>query len=167
MELSLRETGRGRWNKLDILDYRSINLATEESLSLSLKHQKPFYFSKWVATLLSPPPLPLMRPREVFILVERDADRVGMADGQGHVLSSALLAFAANDTSTMLSFYMLHILRSMVRYDSQSPAPLLSSPRSLGGSLIAKRLDTAVLPIDELSHARLELEDIIGCSLSA
>jgi F-box protein 9 len=62
MDLSLKETGRGRWvphlpswvqsadlyrwNKLEIRDYRSINLATEESLSLSLKHQKPFYFSK-------------------------------------------------------------------------------------------------------------------------
>lgn len=35
-----------RWNKLDILNYQSINLATGESLGLSLKHQKPFYFSK-------------------------------------------------------------------------------------------------------------------------
>jgi len=46
MELSLRETGRGRWNKLDMLRYNSINLSTGESLGLSLKHQKPFYFSK-------------------------------------------------------------------------------------------------------------------------
>ena len=46
MELSLRETSRGRWNKLDILDYRSINLQTGEVLGLALKHQKPFYFSK-------------------------------------------------------------------------------------------------------------------------
>ncbi|KAK8864651.1 hypothetical protein IAR55_001901 [Kwoniella newhampshirensis] len=46
MELALRETSRGRWNKLDIIDYRSINLVTGESLALALKHQKPFYFSK-------------------------------------------------------------------------------------------------------------------------
>ncbi|WVQ79989.1 hypothetical protein IAT38_002090 [Cryptococcus sp. DSM 104549] len=46
MELALRETSRGRWNKLDILEYRSINLATGEALALSLKHQRPFYFSK-------------------------------------------------------------------------------------------------------------------------
>ncbi|CAK9782454.1 hypothetical protein CC85DRAFT_146955 [Cutaneotrichosporon oleaginosum] len=46
MELTLRETGRGRWNKLDLVSYSSINLATGEALGLSLKHQKPFYFSK-------------------------------------------------------------------------------------------------------------------------
>lgn len=46
MILSLKETQRGRWNKLDIDLYRSINLANDEVLALSLKHQKPFYFSK-------------------------------------------------------------------------------------------------------------------------
>ncbi|BEI86619.1 hypothetical protein CcaverHIS002_0609060 [Cutaneotrichosporon cavernicola] len=46
MELMLRETGRGRWNKLDLVSYSSINLATGEALGLTLKHQKPFYFSK-------------------------------------------------------------------------------------------------------------------------
>jgi F-box protein 9 len=46
MDLSLKTTNRGRWNKLDLDTYRSINLATDESLNLSLKHQKPFYFSK-------------------------------------------------------------------------------------------------------------------------
>jgi F-box protein 9 len=46
MELSLRETSRGRWNKLDITSYQSVNLATGEVLGLALKHQKPFYFSK-------------------------------------------------------------------------------------------------------------------------
>ena len=46
MELALRETGRGKWNKLDILEYRSVNLESGEVLALSLKHQKPFYFSK-------------------------------------------------------------------------------------------------------------------------
>lgn len=48
MELTLRETGRGRWNKLDLASYSSINLATGEALGLTLKHQKPFYFSKCV-----------------------------------------------------------------------------------------------------------------------
>ena len=46
MDLSLRETSRGRWNKLSIEEYRSINLATGEVMALGLKHQKPFYFSK-------------------------------------------------------------------------------------------------------------------------
>lgn len=46
MELTLKETQRGRWNKLDLDHYASINLATGEALGLSLKHQKPFYFSK-------------------------------------------------------------------------------------------------------------------------
>ncbi|KAL7421994.1 hypothetical protein Q5752_003766 [Cryptotrichosporon argae] len=46
MELALRETQRGRWNKLDLSSYRSIHLATGEVLELGLKHQKPFYFSK-------------------------------------------------------------------------------------------------------------------------
>nr|XP_019046593.1 hypothetical protein I302_05343 [Kwoniella bestiolae CBS 10118]OCF25523.1 hypothetical protein I302_05343 [Kwoniella bestiolae CBS 10118] len=46
MELILKSTGRGRWNKLEILEYRSINLRTGEVLALALKHQKPFYFSK-------------------------------------------------------------------------------------------------------------------------
>lgn len=46
MELHLRETGRGRWNKLDMLSYNSIHLGSGETLGLSLKNQKPFYFSK-------------------------------------------------------------------------------------------------------------------------
>ena len=46
MELQLRTTTRGRWNKLDMESYSSINLSTDEHLGLSLKHQKPFYFSK-------------------------------------------------------------------------------------------------------------------------
>lgn len=40
-----------RWNKLDLQAYQSINMETEETLLLSLKHQKPFYFSKWVLHL--------------------------------------------------------------------------------------------------------------------
>lgn len=46
MELTLKETQRGKWNKLDLDHYASINLSTGEALGLSLKHQKPFYFSK-------------------------------------------------------------------------------------------------------------------------
>ncbi|WVN87671.1 uncharacterized protein L203_102857 [Cryptococcus depauperatus CBS 7841] len=46
MELSLGQSTRGKWNKLTILEYRSINLATRETLALSLKHQKPYHFSK-------------------------------------------------------------------------------------------------------------------------
>ncbi|TYJ54452.1 hypothetical protein B9479_004868 [Cryptococcus floricola] len=46
MELALRETSRGRWNKLDLLEYRSVNLGTDETLGLGLRNQKPFYFSK-------------------------------------------------------------------------------------------------------------------------
>lgn len=46
MDLSLRTTTRGRWNKLEMLTYQSINLANGEALGLSLKHQRPFYFSK-------------------------------------------------------------------------------------------------------------------------
>lgn len=58
MKLGLKSTQRGRfvrinptmltfrWNKLDLQAYQSINLETEETLTLSLKHQKPFYFSK-------------------------------------------------------------------------------------------------------------------------
>lgn len=50
MDLGLKTTTRGRWNKLEMRTYQSIRLGTGEALGLSLKHQKPFYFSKWVAT---------------------------------------------------------------------------------------------------------------------
>jgi len=46
MNLDLRSAQRGRWNKLEMRDYQSIRLNTGEALGLSLKHQKPFYFSK-------------------------------------------------------------------------------------------------------------------------
>jgi F-box protein 9 len=63
MDLCLKTTHRGRcvayklgvisaeelscrWNKLEMLTYQSINLLNGEALGLSLKHQKPFYFSK-------------------------------------------------------------------------------------------------------------------------
>jgi F-box protein 9 len=46
MDITLRQTHRGRWNKLDIARYSTVNIATGELLHLSLRHQKPFYFSK-------------------------------------------------------------------------------------------------------------------------
>ncbi len=46
MDLSLKCTTRGRWNKLEMQSYQSINLASGEALGLSLKHQKAFFFSK-------------------------------------------------------------------------------------------------------------------------
>ncbi|GHJ90404.1 hypothetical protein NliqN6_6806 [Naganishia liquefaciens] len=46
MDLCLKTTHRGRWNKLEMLTYQSVNLLNGEALGLSLKHQKPFYFSK-------------------------------------------------------------------------------------------------------------------------
>ncbi|KAJ9099167.1 hypothetical protein QFC21_004047 [Naganishia friedmannii] len=46
MDLCLKTTTRGRWDKVDMLTYQSINLVNGEALGLSLKHQKPFYFSK-------------------------------------------------------------------------------------------------------------------------
>jgi len=48
MDLDLKTATRGRWNKLEMRDYSSVNLGTGEVLGLSLKHQKPFYFSKYV-----------------------------------------------------------------------------------------------------------------------
>ena len=64
MDLCLKTTHRGRyaeqktgwghlftillcrWNKLEMLTYQSVNLLNGEALGLSLKYQKPFYFSK-------------------------------------------------------------------------------------------------------------------------
>lgn len=46
MNLELRSAQRGRWNKLVMRDYQSVRLGTGEALGLSLKHQKPFFFSK-------------------------------------------------------------------------------------------------------------------------
>lgn len=46
INLALIVTRHYRWNKLEMLTYQSINLFNGEALGLSLKHQKPFYFSK-------------------------------------------------------------------------------------------------------------------------
>ncbi|CAO1631614.1 unnamed protein product [Sympodiomycopsis kandeliae] len=45
MILSLRSTSRGKWNKMEMLDYCSINLETGEVLPLPPKHSRPFHFS--------------------------------------------------------------------------------------------------------------------------
>lgn len=36
---------RGRWNKLELLDYESVNLQTAEACAIPQKHDKPFQFS--------------------------------------------------------------------------------------------------------------------------
>ncbi|CAO1632069.1 unnamed protein product [Parajaminaea phylloscopi] len=45
MILSLRSTSRGKWNKMELLDYRSIHLETGEVCSIPAKHSRPFHFS--------------------------------------------------------------------------------------------------------------------------
>ncbi|PWN29048.1 hypothetical protein BDZ90DRAFT_231049 [Jaminaea rosea] len=45
MILSLRSTSRGKWNKMEMLDYRSVNLETGEVVSIPNKHSRPFHFS--------------------------------------------------------------------------------------------------------------------------
>ncbi|KIS67033.1 SCF ubiquitin ligase complex subunit HRT3 [Mycosarcoma maydis] len=49
MVFSLRSTTRGRWNKLDLLDYYSVNLTNGEVLPLPQKHSRPFHFSRVIA----------------------------------------------------------------------------------------------------------------------
>ncbi|CCA71159.1 related to F-box protein pof7 [Serendipita indica DSM 11827] len=46
MRLGLRSKPVGRWNKLDILNYSSIRIATDEETPLLLKHERPYWFSK-------------------------------------------------------------------------------------------------------------------------
>jgi F-box protein 9 len=43
--LKLDKTSRGKWNKMDILEYDSINLESGEVCALPLNHKKPFHFS--------------------------------------------------------------------------------------------------------------------------
>ena len=49
MVFGLRSTTRGRWNKLDLLEYYSVNLTNGEVLPLPQKHSRPFHFSRVVA----------------------------------------------------------------------------------------------------------------------
>ncbi|KAL0065803.1 hypothetical protein AAF712_007106 [Marasmius tenuissimus] len=46
MTLSLRSRPLGRWNKLDISSYDSVNLETGDAYPVALKHERPFWFSK-------------------------------------------------------------------------------------------------------------------------
>ncbi|KIK99812.1 hypothetical protein PAXRUDRAFT_822351 [Paxillus rubicundulus Ve08.2h10] len=46
MTLSLRSKPLGRWNKLDLVSYESVNVEDGEVVPLPLKHERPFWFSK-------------------------------------------------------------------------------------------------------------------------
>jgi len=46
MTLHLRSKPLGRWNKLELEDYSSVNLGTGEVLPFGLKHERPFWFSR-------------------------------------------------------------------------------------------------------------------------
>lgn len=49
MVFGLRSTTWGRWNKLDLLEYYSVNLTNGEVLPLPQKHSRPFHFSRVIA----------------------------------------------------------------------------------------------------------------------
>ncbi|EIW79397.1 hypothetical protein CONPUDRAFT_127505 [Coniophora puteana RWD-64-598 SS2] len=46
MELELRSRPLGRWNRLDLVAYDTVQVATGEVLALPLKHDRPFWFSR-------------------------------------------------------------------------------------------------------------------------
>ncbi|KAJ4475067.1 hypothetical protein J3R30DRAFT_3337548 [Lentinula aciculospora] len=46
MHLNLLSRPLGRWNKMDIVSYESVNLETGEVSPVALKHERPFWFSK-------------------------------------------------------------------------------------------------------------------------
>jgi len=46
MVLSLKSKPLGRWNRLTIEEYSSVNLSTGDTATLGLKHERPFWFSK-------------------------------------------------------------------------------------------------------------------------
>lgn len=46
MTLTLRSRPLGRWNKLDFDAYDSVDLESGETIPLSLKHERAFWFSK-------------------------------------------------------------------------------------------------------------------------
>ncbi|KAJ3763829.1 hypothetical protein EV360DRAFT_32783 [Lentinula raphanica] len=46
MNLTLLSRPLGRWNKMDIASYDSVNLETGEASPVALKHERPFWFSK-------------------------------------------------------------------------------------------------------------------------
>ena len=46
MTLTLRSRPLGRWNKMDIETYDSVNIETGDVNPVALKHERPFWFSK-------------------------------------------------------------------------------------------------------------------------
>ncbi|KAK2463536.1 hypothetical protein APHAL10511_004287 [Amanita phalloides] len=46
MILELRSRPLGRWNRLDIASYDSVNLETGDTLPVALKNERPFWFSR-------------------------------------------------------------------------------------------------------------------------
>jgi len=46
MLLDLKSRPLGRWNKLDLAGYSSVEAETGEACPFSLKHERPFWFSK-------------------------------------------------------------------------------------------------------------------------
>lgn len=46
MSLELRSKPLGRWNRLDIQSYDTLNLETGDVTPVALKHERPFWFSK-------------------------------------------------------------------------------------------------------------------------
>ncbi len=46
MSLNLRSKPLGRWNRLDIQSYDTLNLETGDVTPVVLKHERPFWFSK-------------------------------------------------------------------------------------------------------------------------
>jgi len=46
MSLNLRSKPLGRWNRLDMVTYDSVNLETGDVYPVPLKHDRPFWFSK-------------------------------------------------------------------------------------------------------------------------
>lgn len=46
MTLDLRSRPLGRWNRMDIQSYDSVNMETGDVHPVALKHERPFWFSK-------------------------------------------------------------------------------------------------------------------------
>ncbi|KAF9038454.1 hypothetical protein BJ165DRAFT_1324052, partial [Panaeolus papilionaceus] len=46
MMLGLKSRPLGRWNKMEILEYESVKIDTGDAYPISLKHERPFWFSK-------------------------------------------------------------------------------------------------------------------------
>jgi F-box protein 9 len=46
MMLGIRSRPLGRWNRLDIICYESVDLDSGEAVPILLKHERPFWFSK-------------------------------------------------------------------------------------------------------------------------